>query len=363
MMTRTIGLIVVLAGAVAGHAAAQGVGFEVLGSVEGSKTDAGSRLLALNDGHPVMTSELYGWFAWQPSRTVRIMALGEAYAVTGDDHELDADLQLLSVRWWRSRALRIEAGRIVLPIGEFASRRFANVNPLIGTPDTYVSEYPWGGSLSGAVGPVDYVAAAISLPAVNERYTPAPSARLRPVIGAGVSIGPQLRVGVAATHGPYLSSDLSAQIPVGTAWQDFAQTVVTTDLRYSVGRTETRGEAAWSSYQVPTVAEPVHGFGWYLESRIAITPRLFAAARYEDNRYPFVQPVSPAFWVGAATTQMNGEVGLGYRASADALIKASLRRDHWPVHSVGDLAFPDGYAFAVQFSLHADVVQLLTRKP
>jgi len=243
MMSRTMGLITVLAGAVVGQAAAQGVGFELLGSVEGSKTDAGSRLLALNDGHPAMNSELYGWFAWQPSRTLRIMALGEVYAVTGDDHELDAGLQLLSIRWWRSRALRVEAGRIVLPIGEFASRRFANVNPLIGTPDTYVSEYPWGASLSGALGPVDYLAAAVSLPAVNQRYTPAPSARLRPVIGAGVSIGPQLRLGVAATHGAYLSNDLSAEIPTGMAWQDFAQTVVTADLRYSAGRTETRGEA------------------------------------------------------------------------------------------------------------------------
>jgi hypothetical protein len=363
MIPRSVRLIVVLAGAVAGRAAAQGVGFELLGAVEGSKTDAGSRLLALNDGNPVMNAEIYGWFAWQPSRTLRILALGEAYAVTGDDHELDTELQMLSVRWWRSRALRIEAGRIVLPIGEFASRRFANVNPLIGAPDTYVSEYPWGGSLSGAVGPVDYVAAAVSLPAINERYTPAPSARLRPVIGAGVSIGPQLRLGLAATHGAYLSSGLSAQLPTGSAWQDFTQTVVTADLRYSAGRTDTRGEAAWSSYQVPTAAAPVRGLGWYLESRVAITPRIFAAARYEDNRYPFVQPVSPAFWVGTATTQMNGEIGLGYRASPDALIKASLRRDHWPVHSVGDLAFPDGYAVAMQFSLHADVVQLLTRKP
>ena len=362
-MIRQLVLAGLLGLLVTGRAAGQGVGFEVLGSVDEWKTDAGSRLLARNDGNPTTYGELYGWLGWQLSPTLRVLAIGEVYGTTGADHELDGDLQLLSVRWWRSRALRIEAGRILLPIGEFSPRRFANVNPLIGEPDGYTSEYPWGGSVTGAVGRLDYVAALSSLPAVNERYTPTPGARIRPVVGAGISMGPGLRLGVTATHGAYLSRDLSPMLPAGAAWQDYAQTVVTGDLRYSAGRTETRGEITWSSYAVPTAVAPVRGLGWYLESRVALSPRVFVAGRYEDNRYPFVQPISPTFWVGAATTELNGEVGLGYRLTADALVKTSLRRDHWPVHDIQGTAFPDGYALAVQFSLHADIVQLLTPKP
>ncbi|HEY3933112.1 MAG TPA: hypothetical protein VGL65_00695 [Gemmatimonadales bacterium] len=354
--------IILLAAAVT-RGSAQGFGVETLGSVETWKTDTGSRLLARNGGDPVATAEVYAWLAWQPAATLRLMAIGELDAASGAASSVDGNIEMFSLRWWHSRAVRVEAGKILLPLGEFAARRFANVNPLIGDPDTYVSEYPWGASVSGGVGPIDYVAAAVTLPAVNVRYTPQPGSELRPVIGAGVSLGPRLRIGVNATHGPYLGESVSDLLPIGTTWHDFSQTVATLDLRFSAGRTDTRGEMAWSSYDVPTVTDPVHGLGWYLESRIALSPRFFIAARYEDNRYAFVLPVSPAFWVGAATTQMNGEAGLGFRLSADALIKASLRRDHWPVHEISGTSFPDGYAVAVQFSYHADLLQLLTRKP
>ena len=355
--------VLALALGIHGTAPAQAIGAEVLGSVEAWKTDAGSRLLARNDGDPVAYGQLYGWMALQLNPAVRLLAIGELYGVSGHDSELETELELLSLRWWRSRALRFEGGKILLPLGEFGARRFANVNPLIGAPDTYVSEYPWGAAISGAFGPVDYSAALVSLPAVNVRYSPSPGGRLRPVLGLGVSAGPGLRIGVAVTHGSYLNAQLADTLPPGTAWQDFAQTVATLDVRYSVDRFDTRFEAAWSRYEVPTVADAVTGLGWYAESRASISPRLFIAARFEHNRYPFVLPVSPQFWVGTATTQMNGEVGVGYRVSRDALLKTSLRKDHWPVHDISGTAFPDGYALAVQLSMHADLVQLLTRKP
>jgi hypothetical protein len=294
---------------------------------------------------------------------LRLLAIGELYGESGHDSEVEGELQLLSLRWWRTRAFRLEGGKILLPIGEFSSRRFANVNPLIGAPDTYAGEYPWGASATGAIGPIDYTAAVVSLPAVNERYSPEPGNRFRPVVGAGVSLGPQLRISVAYTHGSYLNAGLADTVPAGTAWQDFTQSVTTLDLHYSVNRFDTRFEAVWSSYQVPTVTDAVTGLGWYAETRATITPRVFLAARFEHNKYPFVLPVSPQFWVGTATTQENGEVGAGYRLTADALVKASVRKDHWPVQQIGTTSFPDGYAFAVQFSMHADIVDLLTRKP
>lgn len=362
-MRRGFVAAIALLAIVAGRARGQGFGAELLASAESWKTDPGSRLLSRNDGDPVAFGQLYGWLGYQPSRALRFLAIGEVYASSGHESEVDGELQLLSVRWWHGRALHIEAGKILLPIGEFASRRFANANPLIGAPDTYVGEYPWGAQLAGAIGPVDYSAAAVTLPAVNVRYSPIPSARLRPVLTLGMTTGPGLRIGAGITRGPYLNADLASLVPIGTTWDAFDQTVATIDLHHSAGRFDNHVEVALSHYDVPTVASPVNGLGWYAESRATLTPRVFVAARFEDNRYPFVLPVSRATWVGAATTQMNGEVGMGYRLTPDALVKASVRRDHWPVHRTGTAEFPDGYAVAVQFSLHADLVELFSPRP
>ncbi len=360
---RLVALTVALMTGAAGPTPAQGFSLEALGSAEAWKTDDGSLLLARNGGQAVVYGQVYAWLAYQPSPRWRFIALGELYTHSGPDSGLETELQMLSVRWWRSRAVRIEAGRILSPVGEFAARRFANVNPLIGAPDTYGDAYPWGATVSGGIGAFDYTAAAVTLPAVNERYTPAPGARLRPVIGAGLTLSPGLRIGLTATHGSYLGSVDAAQLSSGMTWSHFQQTVAVLDLRYSAGRFDNRAEATWSSYQVPTVTGAVHGFGWYAESRATISPRLFAAIRLEHNRYAFVQPVDPSFWVGAETTQMNGELGLGYRFSSDALLKASVRTDHWPVHEKAGTLFPDGYALAVQFSLQADLLALVRGKP
>jgi hypothetical protein len=170
-------------------------------------------------------------------------------------------------------------------------------------------------------------------------------------------------VGASVTHGPYLGPSVDALLPDAASWGDYNQTVLAADLRYSYGYFETRAEAAWSSYEVPTKSEDVRGFGWYDEMRVTVSPRLFAALRYEDFRYAFVGAFPPGFWVGAETVQRNAEVGLGYRVSETALLKASYRRDFWPGEAApGAPAMPDGSSLAIQLSYHIDISELLTRK-
>jgi hypothetical protein len=360
-MRRPAGLVLGLLLLATGKVAGQRWAVETLTDLESWKTDSGSRLLGRNGGHPLALGRLRGWGAFRPAASLELLAIGELKGFTGQGAEVEAELELLAARWLHSRAFIAEAGKILLPIGEFGTRRFSNTNPLIGEPDLYPGSYPWGVQAMGAVGPLDYRAAAVSLPAVNRRYTPEPGHRLRPVLGLGMSLGPELRIGAGFTHGPYLGPESKEQLPSGTAWEDFKQTVVVADARISVGHIEARLEAAWSSYQVPTAAEPVHGLGWYGEARATLSPRVFAAGRFERNRYPFVLAISPSFWVGTATTQLNAEAGLGYRLSPDALVKASLRKDHWPVQDINGTKFPDGYALALQFSLRTNVVALFDR--
>ena len=342
-------------------ATAQRVAVEFLTDAEIWKTDAGSLLLARNAGAVAAEGRLRSWVAWRPAGRIEFLAHVMVEGGSAEPEDPDVYLEQLQVRAAASRALSVVAGKILLPIGEFAARRFSNTNPLIGAPDAYPVEYPWGAIATGRVGPIDYRGGISSLPAVNTRYSPEPDHHIRPVGGLGLNLGPAFRIGADATHGPYLSREIQSQLPSGRAWDDYRQTVVSTDLRFSHGYVEARAEAAWSSYDVPTATKPLHGLGWYGELRGTVSPRLFIAARFEHYRYAFILPVSPAFWVARETTQMNGEAGFGYRFSPAALLKASFRRDHWPVHNVpGAPPFPDGYAVAVQMSLHVSATDLLT---
>jgi hypothetical protein len=342
-------------------AAAQGLAVDALLVAEAWKTDSGSRLLARNDGDLALQGYVYVWAVLRASRTVEIRAIGSVAAGNLTDESVEVDGDQLSLRYLPARALVLEGGKILMPVGQFGARRLPHTNPLIGTPDAYPTLYPWGATASGAAGSFDYRVGVMSLPVVNARYTPEAGHRLRPVAGVGWSAGPAFRVGAAVTRGPYLSSDVQALLPPGEEWTAYTQDIIAAEARFALGYVEARAEAQWSSYEVPTHGDPVHGFGWYAEVRATLAPRVFAAARYEDYRYPFVLPVSPSFWVGSETTQRNGEVGAGYRFGPSTLLKASVRLDHWPVHELPNgQRFPDGYAVAVQGSVLASLTNLLT---
>ena len=369
MNSRAAGLALALLLPVATPLAAQRVAFEALGDVEGWETDSASRLLSRNNGEAAWLTRVHAWLTWRAARALEVVALGAGEAGTAFDEsdmsghvEVYGTLELLAARYRPCRTIGLEAGKSLMPIGTFGARHFSDVNPLIGQPDMYPPQYPWGAMASGAAGPFDWRAGVMSLPAVNTGYTPVPEHRLRPVAGAGVSVGPSFHAGVSGTYGPYLGSRYAPQLPSGTEWTDFAQTIVAGDARVSAGYVEVRAEVAWSSYEVPTKSDPVEGVGWYGEARVTLSPRVFAAARVEQFRYPFILPINQFFWVGSTTTERNAEIGAGYRWTPDLLLKLSLRKDHWPEpHPVG-VQLLDGYALAAQLSWHVRPGDVIGRR-
>jgi len=342
---------------------------EALVDVEGWKTDSLSRLLARNGGDPAYELRVHGWLGWRASRGLQLVALGVGeYGTAGyisanpESAEAAGALELLGARWTPSTRFGLDVGKVLMPVGGFGPRHFSDVNPLVGSPDMYPPLYPWGAVASGALGAFDWRAGAVSLPSANTRYTPVPENRMRPVGGIGFHVGPAFRIGAAATHGPYLGSRYQPQLPAGTAWTDYAQTVVASDARFAVGRVELRAEVAWSEYEAPTHASPLHGTGWYAEGKATVSPRIFVAARYEDYGYPFILPVNPNFWVGNITTQRNAEVGGGYRFTPSALLKVSFRKDDWPQPHPAGVTLANGYAFAVQCSWRLYLTEMLARR-
>ena len=342
---------------------AQRVTVELLGDLEAWKTDDGSRLLARNDGDPagLIRIHTFGLFRVTPMLDLRL--IGEAEASTDSGEEAEAELEMVTLRFSPARAFTLEGGKLLMPVGGFGIRRFSNTNPLIGAPDLYPTQYPLGVIAAGGVGDFDYAVGAVSLPVVHPGYSPEPSHRLRPVVRFGFTPSAAFRIGAAATHGSYLGESTEDRLPAGVAWSDFKQTVVAADVRFSIGYVDARAEVAWSSYDVPTMNSSVRGLGSYGEVRVAHTPRIFTAARFEHFRYPFIRAVSPTSWIGSPTTQMNAEVGLGYRLSRSALAKISYRRDYWPGEvRPGASPAPDGYALAAQLSMLLDFGELLEPK-
>jgi len=359
-MTRPLLVALVWSALIGAPLRAQAVAVEFLIDGELWKTDSASVLLSRNSGELAAQARLRSWFAVRASPKLEFLAHAMVEGGSAEEEGSEFYLEQLQVEARPWKAFSITAGKILQPIGAFGTRRFSNTNPLIGEPDAYPPRYPWGAVVRGLVSRFDYHIALASLPAVNTNYTPVPDPYLRPTAGMGVSFGPAFRIGGTVTHGPYLGDTVSAQLPSGSRWQDYKQTVVAADLRLSNGYVEARAEVNWSAYDVPTVADQLHGLGWYAELRGTISPRVFVAGRYEYYRYVFVLPVNPSFWVGRETTQMNGEIGMGYRFTAATLLKASVRWDHWPVHTIpGAPPFPDGYAIAIQCSVFASAMDLV----
>lgn len=320
-------------------------------------TDTSSNLLAKNGGRHAALGRAMLWGAIEPVRSLVFYGLAESEAGSAVE-QAHHELEQAGLRYTRSRRFVLDAGKITMPLGGFAARRFSWRNPLVGEPDAYPVLYPYGATISGAASIVDYRAGVVSLPMAHEEYTPDPTHALRPILGIGITPLVGVRLGVGYTWGPYLNDTLTAtQLQDGT-WDSYEQRVGVADLAVSYGYLELFAEVGHSAYEVPGRAESVEGVAYYAEGKYTFGPRFFAAIRLERNDYPFIQPVSPTFWVARKTDFHNEEIGLGYRVAASTLLKVSYRQDVWQVDG-GNAPFvrPGGRAFAMQLSQQFDVLE------
>lgn len=331
----------------------------LLGTVDAElwDTDTSSNLLSRNGGRPSTLARVTLWGAVEPHARLVLYGLAayETGSAIGIPHH---ELEQLGLRYTPSARAVVDAGKIAMPLGGFSARRFSWRNPLVGTPDAYPVTYPYGVTITGTVSVLDYRVGVVSLPVAHEDYTPEPSHAARPALTIGVTPVIGVRLGAGYTWGPYLNDTLTASQLDGRKWSSYLQRVTIVDLAASYGYFELFAEAGISEYDVPRTAAPVEGFAYFVEGKYTVTPRLFAAIRLERNDYPFVQPVSPTFWVARKTDFHNEEFGVGYRFGAGTLLKVSYRQDVWQVDA-GNAPFvrPGGRAVAVQFSQRFDVLE------
>jgi hypothetical protein len=331
---------------------------------EGWATNTSSNLLTRNAGRPAGLGRLQLWGAFEPATHWILYAQGEVEAGnargTSEPPEIYSDQ--FGIQYSLTHRFVVDVGRLTPLIGTFATRRFSTRNPLIGVPDGYSLQYPLGVKVSGEMRRFDYRAAMVSLPADHVGYVPKATARLRPAVGGGFTPIVGARIGASFTVGPYLNNSIAATQLAGRSWSAYDQRVVALDAAFSRGYLETHAEYARGSYDIPGRANPVSGVTYYGEAKYTLSPRFFLAARAERNKYPFIRPTTSANWVANLTDFVDGEAGGGYRLSASALFKLTVRGDRWWVRS-GATGFrgQGGYAVAMQLSQAFDVLDWFAR--
>jgi len=201
----------------------------------------------------------------------------------------------------------------------------------------------------------------VSRPPQSTVVVPGPDDAFRPSLGLGLTPAAGLRFGAYATKGPYLARSISSMLPAGAGWRDFDQRILGFEVQYTIGYMVTEGELSYSAFEIPAIADEVHGRAWYLENRYTWTPRIFSAVRLEENTYPFILPISPSFWIGRPVRSYDAEAGIGYRLNPSTLVKISYRREFWDVEDSIKQYYPEGYAVAAQISHRFDALAWLDR--
>ena len=329
-----------------------------LQDLEAYKTDGDSLLLSKDEGRAAGYGRLQLFAGAEFAPGFQGVVVYEVQGGKADDEDgVQAGIEQGFLRYMAPGAihLMVDAGRIVVPIGNFSRRYASNVNPLIGAPRSYDVAYPEGAVVTGKVALFDYRVAVINRPLANGDWVPESDAAYRPAVELGVTPTTGLRIGGYFTQGPYLGRNVATAIPGGESWRNFDQQVAGIDLEFSRGYFELQGDLAFSTYEVPTRSDISRGKAWFLEPKYTFTPRFFTALRLERNDYPYIQPVDSTFWIDQNASFYNVELGVGWRFRPELLLKASYDRDYWTVDDAAKSFFVNGYSVGLQLSYGFDI--------
>jgi class 3 adenylate cyclase len=266
-----------------------------------------------------------------------VYAFAEARADRGEEpapRAVQARLEQAFVRWTplAGRDLGLQAGKFATPFGAYAQRHHTAADPFIRPPLPYEyrtvicagiapgsargfltwrdlpdvfrgigSPVVWGvpyqagvmalGSLHGVSGRVALMNSAPSSPPPS--WNPDFGARQHPslVAAVGVQVAPELRVGMSYDRGPYLRANVTGPVPGGVG--AYGQDIWGFDASMARGPVQMHAEAFIDRWEVPNVEDYPRDYSYYLESRVQMGARTYAAARYAAIRFSEISNGSP----------------------------------------------------------------------
>ena len=266
-------------------------------------------------------------------------------------------------RTWNQTTLLVKAGKLASAFGSFPLRYDDMVNPLLDQPLPYnylLFQPDQGGSPYGLTPVTIYGLPAAELDLnwrrVDTRFQFTMSNPYNPrdffqsgqhpqwTLGGGYTIRQGFRVGVSAYRGPWLVGSVSSLLPPGSNVSDFPASAVGFDVQWARGRWSVGGEWDRFLFGFPGLSNtPPLTFG-YVETKVSIHPRWFAAARLNyqtDNHALFGGFVSPTT---VFPNRQYYEVAVGFRPDHFQLLKVGYE---WTQIQNGEINHDN--VFCVQF--------------
>jgi hypothetical protein len=193
--------------------------------------------------------------------------------------------------------VRVDVGQFVSPIGLAILENRPNRNPVVsqhstlylpvvryepGTPTTYLiaASYPLGAQVTASTKQWDVRAAVTDSSPIRGRPffgDNKPPRMLNAIAGGGITPRIGLRVGAAVAYGNYA---LASEVRDPSSGNREAS-MIQTEGEWAFGYTRIAGEWLWTWREMATGNARVNG-GW-IEATQTLTPRWFAAARYDDQ--------------------------------------------------------------------------------
>lgn len=348
-------------------------------------TFAGGRLLIGADASVTFGSDDPGWFTYTDYETsaIRRVRAGATIEVRATDRiafltEIRAETGagVTPYAWYvrisplASQLLDIQAGRIPPVFGTFARRSYPQDNPLIGSPQTYqyltsvrpdavpataddllkmkgrgwLVRYPvgntaprngvptvaaerWDTGVQIRVGPptlegaLSYTVGSLSDPRVGDNN------------GGGQIAGrvawhpvPAFTVGVSAARGVFVADNVREARPDAPSGDD-DQRAFGIDAEASWGRWLFRGEFVANNWRVPPldaprIVDPLGSRAGYVETKVRLHPRLYAAMRGDVMRFTAIEGSGGVETWEADVSRL--EYGVGVTIHRGLLVKASV---------------------------------------
>ncbi|MFN7980887.1 MAG: hypothetical protein U0Q11_03440 [Vicinamibacterales bacterium] len=271
------------------------------------------------------------------------------------------------VKPFGNRDIDVQAGRIPSVFGSFSRHAYSADNPLIGYPLAYqyltslrpdalpadpddlirmrgrgwLSSFPLGDQtpraglplanalqmdtgveVHGATSWLELAASvtngSLSNPLVRDTNTGkqiAGRAAFKPVTG--------LVAGVSVSRAPYVTSTAANAAFAST--NRFVQRAIGADVEYSRDHYLLRLETVSSEYRLSTIAPTLRAMGTAVEGRYKLTPRLYAAARFDHLGFNTVSGAArTATWEAPVT---RWETGAGYALQHNTHVRMSFQHN------------------------------------
>jgi hypothetical protein len=254
--------------------------------------------------------------------------------------DMDVQLYQAGARYERPGRIstRIDLGQIVSPVGLGMLDWRPNLNPTILPHLSYVvpmpvfdatvprqvpasQAYPLGGLVTVSSVKWDARAALVNAaPTRGWALGAANNPRSTPVVEGGAGITPVigLRLGISMAHGKYATAEEAPRTPDGRM-----MTLVGGEGEFSFGYTKMSGEIVRTAFETSTGTAVAYEY--FLQGMQTLTPRLFAAARYESSSAP---PLDTGIAPGVRTQMNMFEATAGVRVARDVTIRTSFYTRH-----------------------------------